>query len=91
MLHPVVWLKFTDDLEVFSACKGRAMMKEVVSTPETSINFYQINVATSQKTLIVVAGYLSRNVVAVHNSLFLRRHFLAWPQMSHILSSFYGK
>jgi hypothetical protein len=43
MLRRVVWKKFTDVSEVFTASVIRAMsalMMEAVSTSETSVNFY---------------------------------------------------
>jgi hypothetical protein len=60
-LYRVVWEKFTDVSEVPAASINLliALMMEAASTSETSVNFYQIYGATTQKTAILVPQYFT--------------------------------
>jgi hypothetical protein len=52
----VVWYKFADVSEVFPA--SIALLMKAANTSETSVNFYRLLGATTQKTAIFILAAL---------------------------------
>jgi hypothetical protein len=59
-MRRAVWKKFTDVAEVLAASITRiALMMEVASTSETSVNFYQHDATTQKTAIFIQLNYLN--------------------------------